>query len=108
MALLCQSLKQKLPKKNQLKNKKIKIDLLFISCIIEVMKKITLQNVVWKEGKNFVAQSMFPDVSSFGKTKKEALKNLEEALELYFEDAPKRFFTPIKSLQIEKQTFCYA
>lgn len=72
------------------------------------MKKITLQNVVWKEGKNFVAQSLSPDVSSFGKTKKEALKNLREALELYFEDAPKKSFTPIKFAQIEKQDFCYA
>jgi len=72
------------------------------------MKKITLQNVVWKEGKNFVAQCISPDVSSFGKTKKEALKNLTEALELYFEDAPKNSFTPVKSAQIEEQVFCYA
>lgn len=72
------------------------------------MKKITLQNIVWKEGKNFVAQSLSPDISSFGKTKKEALKNLREALELYFEDAPKNSFTPIKYAQIEKQTFCHA
>ena len=56
---------------------------------IKIMKKITLQNIVWKEGKKFVAQCIHPDVSSFGKTKKEALKNLAEALELYFEDAPK-------------------
>ena len=77
-------------------------------CIIKVMKKITLQNVVWKEGKNFVAQCISPDVSSFGKTKKKALKNLTEALELYFEDAPKNSFTPVKSAQIEEQVFCYA
>lgn len=55
-----------------------------------------------------MAQSISPDVSSFGKTKKEALKNLAEALELYFEDAPKNSFTPVKFAQIEKQTFCYA
>ena len=72
------------------------------------MKKVTLQNVVWKEGKNFVAQCLSVDVSSFGKTKKEALKNLTEALELYFEDAPKNILTPIKSVQIEKQVFSYA
>jgi len=29
-------------------------------------------------------------VSSFGKTKAEAIKNLEEALELYLEDTPLR------------------
>lgn len=50
------------------------------------MRKINLKNVVWKEGKYYVAQCLNVDVSSFGKTKKEALNNLDEALELYFED----------------------
>jgi len=50
------------------------------------MRKINLKNVVWKEGKYYVAQCLNVDVSSFGKTKKEALANLDEALELYFED----------------------
>lgn len=72
------------------------------------MRKITLQNIVWKEGRNFVAQSLSPDVSSFGKTKKEALKNLREALELYFEDAPKNSFVPVKFAEIKTQEFCYA
>ena len=51
------------------------------------MRKIDLKNVVWKEGKYYVAQCLNVEVSSFGKTKKEALANLDEALELYFEDA---------------------
>ena len=51
------------------------------------MRKIDLQNVVWKEGKYYVAQCLNVDVSSFGKTKKDALANLQEALELYLEDA---------------------
>lgn len=46
-------------------------------------------NVVWKEGKYFVAQCLNVDVSSFGKTHEEASKNLQEALALYLEDAPK-------------------
>ncbi len=50
------------------------------------MKKINFKNVVWKEGKYYVAQCLNVDVSSFGRTKKEALKNLDEALELYLED----------------------
>lgn len=50
------------------------------------MRAIDLQNVIWKEGKYFVAQCLNVDVSSFGKTRKEALKNLSEALELYLED----------------------
>jgi len=47
------------------------------------MKKINLQNIVWKEGKYFVSQCLNVDISSFGKTKKEALKNLSEAIDLY-------------------------
>jgi predicted RNase H-like HicB family nuclease len=50
------------------------------------MKLTGLKNVVWKEGKFYVAQSLNIDVSSFGKTRKEALLNLREALELYFDD----------------------
>ena len=51
------------------------------------MRKINLKNVVWKEGEYYVAQCLNVDVSSFGKTKKEALANLDEALDLYFEDS---------------------
>lgn len=50
------------------------------------MKKLNLKNILWKEGKHYVAQCLNVDVSSFGKTKAEAEKNLKEALELYFED----------------------
>jgi len=50
------------------------------------MKKVNLKSVVWKEGNYYVAQCLNVDVSSFGKSKKEALDNLDEALELYFED----------------------
>lgn len=46
----------------------------------------TLQGVVWKEGKYYVSQCLNVNVSSFGDTKAEAVKNLQEALELYFED----------------------
>lgn len=57
---------------------------------------IHFTNVVWKEGKYFVAQCLNVDVSSFGKTHEEALKNLQEALELYLEDAPKGGITQIE------------
>ncbi len=50
------------------------------------MRKINLKNVVWKEGKYYVAWNLNTAVSSFGNTKKEALTNLREALALYFED----------------------
>lgn len=51
------------------------------------MKHIHLENIVWQEGEHYVAQCLNVDVSSFGKTKEDALDNLKEALELYFEDA---------------------
>ena len=56
------------------------------------MKRIKtyFTSIVWKEGKYFVAQCLNVDVSSFGKTKAEALTNLEEALGLYCEDMPRR------------------
>ena len=50
------------------------------------MSTIQVQNVVWKEGKHYGAQCLNVDVSSFGENKEEALQNLQEALELYFED----------------------
>ena len=50
--------------------------------------KLPLKNVVWKEGEFFVAQCLNVEVSSFGSTKDEALQNLQEALDLYFEDMP--------------------
>jgi predicted RNase H-like HicB family nuclease len=52
------------------------------------MRKIDLKNVVWKEGKYFVAWNLNTAVSSFGETKKDALKSLQEALELHLENIP--------------------
>ena len=59
-----------------------------------------LKNVVWKEGIHYVAQSLNVDVSSFGPTKKEALTNLREALELYFEDASGDVATTVEDPEI--------
>jgi len=72
------------------------------------VKKINLKNVVWKEGKYYVAQGLNIDVSSFGKTKKEALANLHEAIELYFED--KRVFpiAKVESPEITNLSFSRA
>jgi predicted RNase H-like HicB family nuclease len=72
------------------------------------MRKISLQNVVWKEGKYYVAQCLNVDVSSFGKTKKEALGNLEEALELYFEDKKGFRITVVKKPAIVERQLQYA
>jgi predicted RNase H-like HicB family nuclease len=40
---------------------------------------------VWREGNWYVSQCLEADVASQGETEEEALENLKEALELYFE-----------------------
>ena len=50
------------------------------------MAKANLQNVVWKEGKYFVAQCLNVDVSSFGESRQEAIDNLNEAVALCREE----------------------
>ena len=72
------------------------------------MRTIYLQSAVWKEGKFFVAQCLNVDVSSFGKTKKEALKNLKEALELYFEDESPKNITPVRQAELTSLPVAYA
>ena len=72
------------------------------------MKKLRFKNVVWQEGKYYVAQCLNVDVSSFGESKKEALANLNEALGLYFEDVKLRVVTPIRRPQIVDTTFQHA
>lgn len=52
------------------------------------MKKRTLHTVVWKEEKLYVAKFLELELASQGKTRASALKNLQEALELYLEDEP--------------------
>lgn len=69
---------------------------------------VQLQNVVWKEGKFYVAQCLNVEVSSFGKTKKEALDNLNEALELYFEDQKPSKLVKIENPSIVQRHFQHA
>ena len=72
------------------------------------MRKIDLKNVVWKEGKYYVAQCLNVDVSSFGKTKKEALANLDEALELYFEDIKTSSIVKVERPEVVELSLVYA
>jgi predicted RNase H-like HicB family nuclease len=67
-----------------------------------------IKYAVWKEGKYYVSQCLNVDVSSFGKTKKEALKNLEEALELYFEESKAPKVTKIMDVHIVSGSLKYA
>ena len=72
------------------------------------MKKFNLQNIVWKEGKYYVSQCLNVDISSFGKTKKESLKNLSEALDLYFEDVKISKIQEVKGAELMPLAFNYA
>lgn len=50
------------------------------------MTRRKISAVVWKEGSWYVAKPVNIEVASQGKTKKEALKNLQEAVDLLLED----------------------
>src|ERR1700683_3671209 len=54
---------------------------------------------VWREGKWYVSQCLEIDVASQGESEDEALDNLKEALELYFE--PPRASRPADVRMIE-------
>jgi predicted RNase H-like HicB family nuclease len=54
-----------------------------------------IKYVVYKEDKFYVSQCLNVDVSSFGNSVEEAVENLTEALELYFEDNGNIIYFPI-------------
>ena len=60
--------------------------------------------LVWKEAGLFVAKAVEVEVASQGKTQKQAIDSLKEALELYFEDEkiPAKTITPLPSLELHK------
>ncbi len=72
------------------------------------MKNLSVNIVIWKEGKFFVAQCLNTSVSSFGKTKNEALQNIHEALELYFEDNDNPRYIKVDTPELIKSTLAYA
>ncbi len=49
------------------------------------MHKTNLKSKIYKEGNYYISQYLDVDISSFGKTKKEALNNLKDALKLYYD-----------------------
>ncbi|MBI2990261.1 MAG: type II toxin-antitoxin system HicB family antitoxin [Candidatus Magasanikbacteria bacterium] len=72
------------------------------------MPKIDLKNVVWKEGKYFVAWNLNTGVSSFGDSKKEALESLQEALELHLENVPLSKIQKVERPALEALVFKHA
>ena len=72
------------------------------------MAKTTFKITIWKEGKHYVAQCLNVDVSSFGESRREALKNLHEALDLYFEDEKKPAIVKVERPKIETLSLNHA
>ncbi|TVQ53553.1 MAG: type II toxin-antitoxin system HicB family antitoxin [Phycisphaerales bacterium] len=56
---------------------------------------------VWQEDEWFIAQCAEADVASHGKTEDEALANLREALELYFEPPTATIVPRITSIEVD-------
>lgn len=57
--------------------------------------------VIWKENKWYVAKALEVEVASQGLNEKEALRNLKEALELYFEDKSKAGLAPVHKPKLQ-------
>ncbi len=72
------------------------------------MQNITLKHIIWKEGAHYVAQCLNVDVSSFGDTRDDALKNLQEAVELYLEDADDKSINEVEQPEIVSTNFGHA
>jgi predicted RNase H-like HicB family nuclease len=58
---------------------------------------------VYREEELFVAQCLNLDVSSFGSNREEAVANLKEAVELYFEGESPEDFTPVTDLEVGQE-----
>ncbi|MFA7663004.1 MAG: type II toxin-antitoxin system HicB family antitoxin [Patescibacteria group bacterium] len=52
--------------------------------------KTNFKSIVFKQNDQYVSQCLNIDIASFGKTKNEALANLQEAVELYTEKDNKK------------------
>lgn len=59
--------------------------------------------VVYREDEFMVAQCLNVDVSSFGATREEAVANLKEAVELYFDGEPNPIFTSVAELNVGEE-----
>lgn len=63
--------------------------------------KQTFTARVWKEGDWFIAQCAEVDVASHGRSEQEALDNLREALELYFEPPTATILPKVRNIEVE-------
>ena len=70
--------------------------------------KSNLHALVWKEGAWFVAKCKEIEVASQGKTQKESLSNLHEAIELYLENEKVPIQTPLANPSLHNLQIGYA
>ncbi len=63
--------------------------------------KQTFSARVWKEGEWYIAQCVQIDVASHGRTESEALENLRQALELYFEPPVASIIPKLADIEVE-------
>ena len=61
----------------------------------------SIEVVLYKENEVWVAQALNVDVSSFGDTREEARSAIQEALELYFEDAESADVIEVSDVKVE-------
>lgn len=59
---------------------------------------------VYRENEFMVAQCLNVEVSSFGTTREEAVANLKEAVELYFEGESGDTYTAVSEIAIGQET----
>jgi predicted RNase H-like HicB family nuclease len=64
------------------------------------MKK-NFSATITREGKLYVAQCLEVDVASQGRTEAQAIKNLQEALELHFEDPRANQVPPVRQVKVK-------
>lgn len=71
------------------------------------MKNMFYHALVWKENHLYVAKALELEIASQGQTRPEALKNLKEAIELYFEDENlnRIYFPKIDQPQLKQVAF---
>lgn len=63
-----------------------------------------IKYAIYQEGEHYVARCLNVEVSSFGSTIDEAISNITEAVELYFEDNDQAAFIPIELAMIGEKT----
>jgi predicted RNase H-like HicB family nuclease len=63
----------------------------------------TISYVLYREDQFIVEQCLNVEVSSFGATRDEAVVNLKEAVELYFEGESGNTYTPVSEIAIGQE-----